>query len=80
MNFIAAIAICLSSTPVPECQQKTAVHWFTVSEVSSGLSGCMREGMVAAVRSRLLRGEDYPKVFCRPVTASTDNISRHASN
>lgn len=80
MNFIAAIAICLSSTPVPECQRKTAVHWFTVSEASAGLSGCMREGMVAAVRSRLLRGEDYPKVFCRPVEALPAKVSQQASN
>jgi hypothetical protein len=79
MNFIAAIAICLSSTPIEDCQQKTAVHWFTVSEASPGLSGCMRQGMVAAVRSRLLRGEDYPKVFCRPVNALTADVARRTS-
>ncbi|UIJ70702.1 hypothetical protein [Aurantimonas sp. HBX-1] len=75
MNFLAAIAICLSSTPAHQCQRATAVHWFTVSETSLGLSTCMRDGMFAAARSRLLQGGDYPKVFCRPV----DDISRQAA-
>ena len=66
MHFLAAIAICLNSTPVSECQEATAVDWMTVSEPSAGLSGCMRDGMVSAARSRLLKGDDYPKVFCRP--------------
>jgi len=66
MNFIAAIAICLSSTPVGECQRTSALHWFTLSQPSIGLADCMREGMISAARSRLLKGGDYPKVFCRP--------------
>jgi hypothetical protein len=79
MNFIAAIAICLSTTPAPECQRKTAVHWLTVPEASTGLSGCMREGMLAAARSRLLRGDDYPKVFCRPEGVSGSELDRQAA-
>lgn len=66
MNFIAAIAICLSSTPVSQCQRQSAVHSFALSEPSAGLADCMREGMISAARSRLLKGGDYLKVFCRP--------------
>lgn len=76
MPFFAVIAICLSSTPVEECRKNTAVHWLTIAEPSAGLAGCMREGMVAAVRSHLLKGDDYPKIFCRPATATEELATR----
>ena len=56
MLFLAAIAICLNSTPVSECQESTAVDWITISEPSTGLSGCMRDGMMSAARSRTPEG------------------------
>lgn len=75
MTFFAVIVFCLSSTPVAKCQKATSVHWMTLAEPSIGLAGCMREGMVAAARSRLLRGGDYPKVFCRPADAAIDEVA-----
>ncbi|MDX1731180.1 MAG: hypothetical protein R3184_08590 [Aurantimonas coralicida] len=77
MNFIAAIAICLSSTPVGECQRTSALHWFTLSQPSTGLADCMREGMISAARSRLLKGGDYPKVFCRPTGSAQIAAARN---
>lgn len=75
MPFFAVIAICLNSTPVEKCREATSVHWVTIAEPSNGLAGCMRAGMTAAVRSRLLRGGDYPKIFCRPAAAETDAVA-----
>ena len=66
MDYLAAVASSLSSTPIKKCPRAKAVHWFIVSEAGPGLSGCMREGMLAAARSRLLREDDYRKVFCKP--------------
>ncbi|MEF2552550.1 hypothetical protein VQ042_14435 [Aurantimonas sp. A2-1-M11] len=75
MNFVAAIAICLNAIPVAECQRSTAVHWLPISEPSTGLADCMRDGMISAARSRLLEGGDYPKVFCRPAGQRTADAS-----
>lgn len=73
MEFFAAIAICLISTPAGECQRTTAVHWYTIQEPSTGVSGCMRDGMISAARSRLLKGDVYPKITCRSAEAMTRN-------
>lgn len=65
MLYTVAIAVCLSATPVPQCQQPTAVSWIIAPEHPASLSGCMRHGMLYAAESNLVSKGSYAKVFCK---------------
>ena len=67
MLTAAFIAICLSGTPVTQCNRETAVDWIAAPETSVGLAGCQLHGLQYAASSRLVKEGTYPKVFCRPV-------------
>ena len=62
MDFLVAFALCLQDTPFPECHEPTALHWAVAGETGGGLTGCMREGMIAASRSPLAGETTYSKV------------------
>ena len=64
MLFTVAIAICLSATPIPECQEPTAVSWVIAPEHPTSIVGCMRHGMLYAAESHLVTEGSYAKVFC----------------
>jgi hypothetical protein len=66
MLYTVAIAICLSTTPTPECQRLTSVSWVIAPEQPPTLGGCMRHGMYYAANSHLVQDGSYAKVFCSP--------------
>lgn len=66
MMYIVYIAVCLSTTPVQECNRDTAVNWMVAPEVQQGLGSCMKHGQEYAAESHLLREGDYAKIYCRP--------------
>ena len=73
MIYNVLIAVCLSATPAPQCQEKTAVAWVIAPEPQSSPTGCMMHGMLYAASSRLVTPGSYAKVFCttRPQESST---------
>jgi hypothetical protein len=64
MFYTVAIAVCLLTTPVHQCQQANAVSWIVAPERPPSISGCMRHGMLYAAESHLVREDSYAKVFC----------------
>ena len=58
------IIVCLLSTPVSDCNRKTAIDWFE-TEPQASLMACMREGELIIARRQLLDDQTYLKVFCR---------------
>ena len=64
MLYTVAIAVCLLGTPVPACQQPTAVSWIVAPDHPNTLTGCMRHGMLFAAESHLVTEGSYAKVFC----------------
>jgi hypothetical protein len=73
MIYNVLIAVCLSATPAPQCQEQTAVAWVIAPEPQSSPTGCMMHGMFYAATSRLVTEGSYAKVFCtaRPLENST---------
>jgi hypothetical protein len=77
MLYTVAIAVCLSTTPTPDCQQPTAVAWVIAPDRPSSPSGCMMHGMLYAATSNLVAAGSYAKVFCSsgaPVDAAAAQI------
>jgi hypothetical protein len=64
MIYVAAIAVCLATTPVAECQEPTAVSWMVAPEVQTSQGGCLRHGMMFAATSNMVTEGTYAKVFC----------------
>jgi hypothetical protein len=64
MLYSVAIAVCLSSTPVSECREPTAVDWVIAPSHPNSVSGCMIHGMQYAAESNLVIAGSYAKVFC----------------
>ena len=62
--YTVAIAVCLLTTPIPECQKATALNWIVAPDHPSSMSGCMRHGMFYAASSHLVKEDSYAKVFC----------------
>jgi hypothetical protein len=71
MFYTVAIAVCLLTTPVHQCQQANAVSWIVAPERPPSISGCMRHGMLYAAESRLVAQDSYAKVFCSVRTAAS---------
>ena len=70
MFYTVAIAVCLLTTPIPECQKATAVSWIVAPEHPPSLGGCMRHGMLYAATSNLVKEDSYAKVFCSTGTTA----------
>jgi hypothetical protein len=64
MLYTVAIAVCLASTPVPDCHKPTAVAWIVAPETPPSATGCMMHGMRYAASSNLVTPGSYAKVFC----------------
>jgi hypothetical protein len=59
------ILVCVLSVAAPDCQKATAQHIFHAPPSEGSMVGCMREGLMYAAQSRLLRPGSYAKIFCR---------------
>jgi hypothetical protein len=70
MFYTVAIAVCLLTTPVHQCQQATAVSWIVAPEHPPSMGGCMRHGMLYAAESHLVTQGSYAKVFCSTRTTA----------
>jgi hypothetical protein len=66
MLYTVAIAICLSSVNVHECDQVSARNWVVAPEQASSLNGCMIKGMEYVATAGVVTRGSYAKVFCRP--------------
>jgi hypothetical protein len=79
MIIDAFVAVCLLATPVPECNQRTAVAWMSVpSEHDLRLPmQCMRAGMLYAAESQLVTRGSYLKVLC--VRPQPEKVPENAS-
>ena len=73
MIYNVLIAVCLSATPAPQCQEKTAVAWVIAPEPQSSPTGCMMHGMLYAASSHLVTGGATPRCSAptRPQESST---------
>lgn len=65
MLYTVAIAVCLFSVDVRECNQVSAITWMVAPEPAVSISGCMIEGMERAASSGVVARGSYTKVFCR---------------
>lgn len=64
MLYNVAIAVCLSTMPVQQCQELTALAWIVAPDHPPSVSGCMTHGMLYAASSNLVAAGSYAKVFC----------------
>jgi hypothetical protein len=65
MLYTVAIAICLSSVDVRECNQVNARAWVVAPEHAVSVGGCMIKGMQYAASAGVVMRGSYAKVFCR---------------
>jgi hypothetical protein len=64
MLYTVAIAVCLSTTPAPNCHKPTSVAWIVAPESPASASGCMMHGVLYAASSNLVTPGSYAKIFC----------------
>jgi hypothetical protein len=65
MNVFVLVLVCAASIAAPNCQRATAHHAFYAPPSTSGMVGCMRDGMLYAAQSGLVDSASYAKVVCR---------------
>jgi hypothetical protein len=65
MIYSIAIAVCVFSIDVRECNQVSARHWIVAPEQAASVSGCMARGMQYAANARVVPTGSYAKIFCR---------------
>lgn len=70
MLYSVAVAICLSTTPVKDCNRHSAVGWISDIAEVHGLGICQMAGIQEAHSRHLLDAETYPKVYCTPGKSS----------
>ena len=75
MLYTVAIAVCLTGTPMPDCQEPTAVAWIVSPEQPNSPAGCLTHGMFYAASSNLVTAGSYAKVFCTPRTGRSASIT-----
>jgi hypothetical protein len=65
------ILVCALATAAPDCQKDSAIHVFYAPPSPDSSAGCLRQGLLFAAQSRLVKPGTYAKVGCRygrPVT------------
>ena len=51
MNVLVLVLVCTTSISAPDCQRATAHHTFYAPPSTSGMLGCMHDGMLYAAQS-----------------------------
>jgi len=74
MFYTVFLAICLSSTPVRDCDSHSAIDWIVAPEQQQGLAACLIHGQEYAANSRLLKDGEYLKVFCTTSSIGKENV------
>jgi hypothetical protein len=70
------ILVCALSLSPPDCQRATAQHIFYAMPNSTGMAGCLRDGLFYAAQSRLVGPGSYTKIFCRYGQRISHNAQR----
>jgi len=67
MIYEVAFAICLNTTPVKDCNQRTAISWVSQAiPEAPDLALCGLSGQIATARQGQDDATTYTKIFCTP--------------
>lgn len=67
MLYAVYVAVCAATVPVAECNVATGLAWVSVPQEAPGLAACQILGQQYVAQARLVDGESYAKVYCKPV-------------